>query len=55
VLLMPIDLLRHDVRDLVGDRIDLENDRAVVKLAKKYEVSPQAMLIRLSNEFKLQL
>jgi len=47
-LLMPLTWLRRDFR---GDTIDLEDDAEIVALAERYQVSLQAMLIRLTTLF----
>ena len=46
-LLMPADWLRADIAKLGG--IDIEDDAALAKLAKKYRVSPQVMAIRIGE------
>lgn len=45
-LLMPAAMLE---RDLHGHRVDYEDDEQVSKLATRYRVSLQAMVIRLTN------
>jgi Zn-dependent peptidase ImmA (M78 family) len=45
-LLMPKNLIENDVSELMGD---LEIEDAVSELAEKYQVSEQAMTIRLST------
>lgn len=45
-LLMPLAWIAEDVRKL---HIDFESEAAIVALAKRYEVSVQAMTIRLSS------
>lgn len=45
-LLMPAVMLE---RDLHGHRVDYEDDEQVSKLANRYRVSLQAMVIRLTN------
>lgn len=44
-LLMPTDFIRHDVQKLIGSDADL----AIQKLSEKYDVSREAMSIRLST------
>ncbi len=46
-LLMPADWLRADIEKMGG--IDLTDDAALAKLAKKYRVSPQVMAIRIGE------
>jgi Zn-dependent peptidase ImmA (M78 family) len=46
-LLMPQDLIREDIKK--AGIIDLTDDKFIDKLAKKYQVSSQAMAIRLSR------
>jgi Zn-dependent peptidase ImmA (M78 family) len=46
-LLMPIDFLRKDVQ--VSTRVDIEDGAFLRELAKRYEVSQQAMVFRLTN------
>lgn len=48
-LLMPADWLRNDIR---AHTLDLNDDSEIAELADKYQVSPQAILIRLSTLFK---
>lgn len=45
-LLMPPDFLS---RDLAGHRVDVEDDQELAKLADRYKVSLQAMIIRLTS------
>lgn len=45
-LLMPPDYLRHD---LIGHRVDVEDDEELARLADRYKVSLQAMIIRLTS------
>ena len=47
-LLVPTDFLRADLEKIGG--IDIENGKAVEKLAKKYRVSMQVMTIRIAQE-----
>lgn len=47
-LLMPYHWIRGDLR---GDLIDLDDSIEVQELAQRYQVSQQAMLIRLANLF----
>jgi Zn-dependent peptidase ImmA (M78 family) len=46
-LLMPASLMEEDVRKL--GRIDVDDGEAIETLAKRYEVSPQAMTLRLAK------
>jgi len=46
-LLMPADWLRADIEKLGG--IDIEDDAALTKLAKKYRVSMQVMAVRIGE------
>jgi Zn-dependent peptidase ImmA (M78 family) len=45
-LLMPVEFLEEDLRKLPDD---IEEEEAVVRLARKYQVSIQAMTIRLTS------
>jgi Zn-dependent peptidase ImmA (M78 family) len=45
-LLMPADLVRHDVRKYIHD---VEDDAELKQLAKRFQVSTQAMAFRLAN------
>ena len=45
-LLMPVGLL---FADLEGQQIDIENETAISQIAKKYQVSSQAMTIRIGE------
>lgn len=47
-LLMPHEMVRSDVRDIV---IDVEDEREIRSLAQRYHVSAQAMTFRLLNLF----
>lgn len=46
LLLMPTSFI---LRDLAGEGMDVESEKKVKALAKCYNVSPQAMTIRLAN------
>lgn len=46
-LLMPADWLRRDVAEMGG--VDIENDAAIARLAKRYRVSVQVMTLRLGQ------
>lgn len=48
-LLMPEELIRLHVNEKVLAGIDLESDEEIANLAEEFEVSRQAMLIRLSK------
>jgi Zn-dependent peptidase ImmA (M78 family) len=48
-LLMPQNFLRKDVADF----LDIDDARQVLALSKRYQVSAQAMTIRLVNLFSL--
>ena len=48
-LLIPYDMIIKDLKNLP---VDLEDDKRITDLAKKYEVSVQAMTIRISNIFE---
>jgi len=46
-LLMPADWLRADIEKLGG--IDIDDDKKLSRLAKKYSVSLQVMAIRIAE------
>jgi Zn-dependent peptidase ImmA (M78 family) len=46
-LLVPTEFLRPELEKLGG--IDIENDKAVEKLARKFRVSTQVMTIRIAQ------
>ena len=46
-LLMPEDFIRRDLEKSGG--IDLEDDAAIARMAKRYRVTPAAMIVRLSS------
>jgi Zn-dependent peptidase ImmA (M78 family) len=53
-LLMPEDMIRRDVAQLRADaNFDLESDRMIAQIAKRYQVSAQAMTFRLSSVFNI--
>lgn len=45
-LLMPLEFLAKDLKDL---SLDMESEEAIAELANRYQVSLQAMTIRLSR------
>lgn len=47
-LLVPSDFLRAELTKIGG--IDLEDDRAIAKLARKFRVSMQVMTLRIGQE-----
>jgi Zn-dependent peptidase ImmA (M78 family) len=50
-LLMPMEFLAQDLNNLP---LDIESDQLIAKLARKYQVSLQAMTIRLSSKLALR-
>jgi Zn-dependent peptidase ImmA (M78 family) len=44
---MPEDWLRRDIKALGG--IDIQDDKSVAKLAKRYRVSVQVMTLRIGH------
>ena len=50
-LLVPSEFLRLELEKIGG--VDIENDKAVAKLARKFRVSTQVMTIRIVQELKL--
>ena len=37
------------VRELAGDYVDIHDEAAIRRLAREFAVSPQALMIRISN------